>query len=431
MIGRLKSPLAISLVDQLLVSAVSLMLTFWLISRWPPADFGVFAIVTSVSLTGLAAHQALAGSQLTVMITRLTNPELERDALATAWAIALGVAFVAGTSIVLGFYWIGGRHGWAVPVLAGLFVALQVGREHVRTYHFAKFEARQVLVNDLLHASTLFVVLAVSVMAGAEVDLALVIGAQCTASFLAMLPTLLRRSGDFVVRLDVAVRRQMSRLWCEHARWALMGATAAEMQTRGHVLAVGTFFSVADLGIIQAGLTLVRPVGLLGAAWVKVARPAMAKDFAAGRLAAAGRYANLSALCFVGATLIYLLVLWLAWPTLVLHVLPSDYHGLELVVPLWGVSILIGLLRTVYSLEAQCVPLFREAFYASMIAMITIFVGLSIVVVIGTAASTILVVALGEGTAMLALILIIRRHVGRVALPDTATVAGGLHHGAE
>ena len=431
MIARLKSPLAISLMDQLLVSAVNLMLTFWLINRWSPTEFGIFAIVTSVSLTGLAAHQALAGSQLTVMITRVTSADLERDALATAWAIALGVALLTGVAIVLGFFWIGGGRGRVVPLLAGLFVALHVCREHVRTYHFAKFEVRQVLVNDLLHAAILFGVLALSVSRGAEVDLTLVISALCAASFAAMLPTLLRRSGDFAVRTDASIRRQIRQLWHEHARWALMGATAAEMQTRGHVLAVSTFFSVADLGIIQAGLTLLRPVGLLGAAWVKVARPVMAREFAVGRPAAAARYANLSALGFVGATLIYLLALWLAWPTLALHVLPSGYHGLELVVPLWGVSVLIGLLRTVYSLEAQCVPLFREAFYASVMAMITIFVGLSIVVVIGTAASTILVVAVGEGVAMLALIVIVRRHVGRVTRPDVTALAGGLQHGVE
>jgi O-antigen/teichoic acid export membrane protein len=244
-----------------------------------------------------------------------------------------------------------------------------------------------------------------------------VIAALCIATTLASLPTLLGRTADFVLRFDRPVRRRMRRVWQEHARWALMGAAASEMQTRGHVLAVSSFFSVADLGIIQAGLTLLRPVGLFGAAWAKVARPVMAKAFADNRPADAGSYANRSALRFAGMTAAYLVVLWLAWPLLSKYVLPSGYDGLGLVVPLWGATILIGLLRTVYSLEAQCVPLFREAFLASMIAMATILFGLTIAILIGTAASTILVIGAGEGAAMVALIIIIRRHVGRANRP--------------
>ena len=67
MLARLRSPLVLSLADQVLVSAANLGLSFWLIGRWPPASFGIFAIVTSISLTGLALHQALAGSQLPLM----------------------------------------------------------------------------------------------------------------------------------------------------------------------------------------------------------------------------------------------------------------------------------------------------------------------------------------------------------------------------
>jgi hypothetical protein len=139
----------------------------------------------------------------------------------------------------------------------------------------------------------------------------------------------------------------------------------------------------------------------------------MVRAFAERRPDDAARYANLSAAGFAGMTAAYLVALWLAWPLLSEHVLPDEYRGLGLVVPLWGVTILIGLLRTVYSLEAQCVPLFREAFLASVIAMVTIFIGLTTAVLIGTAASTILVVGAGEGAAMVALIIIIRRHVGR------------------
>jgi O-antigen/teichoic acid export membrane protein len=412
-IARLKSPLALSLVDQVLVSAANLILTFWLINHWAPAAFGVFAIVTSVSLAGLSAHQALAGSQLALMLMRAGDEDEKLEALAAAWVIALGVALLVGVATMLGFYLFSEGHGRFMPLLAGLFVGLHVCREHVRTYHFAKLEAGRVLVNDFLQALIVLAVMVATVQMGAAIDLDVVIAALSIATVLASLPTLVRRRQDFVVRIDRPVRRRLRRLWKEHARWALLGAGAAEMQTRGHVLAVSSFFSLADLGIIQAGMTLLRPVGLFGVAWAKVARPVMVRAFAERRPDDAARYANLSAAGFAGMTAAYLVALWLAWPLLSEHVLPDEYRGLGLVVPLWGVTILIGLLRTVYSLEAQCVPLFREAFLASVIAMVTIFIGLTTAVLIGTAASTILVVGAGEGAAMVALIIIIRRHVGR------------------
>ena len=152
----------------------------------------------------------------------------------------------------------------------------------------------------------------------------------------------------------------------------------------------------------------------------------MVKEFAEKRPAAAARYANASAAGFTLAALAYLSALWLTWPLLQAHVLPDNYHGLQAVVPLWGLAVLIGLLRSVYSLEAQCVPLFRQAFFASALAMATIFVGLAIAILVGTAASTVLAVAAGEGAALLALVMIIRRHVGRFGAPPTRDVAPGV-----
>jgi O-antigen/teichoic acid export membrane protein len=353
------------------------------------------------------------------MISRAADAEELRQALSTTWTMAIGVASLVGTVTCLGFLLLDPAAGTPVAVLAGLFVGTSICREHVRTYHFARFEAGQVLLNDLLHSAIVFGALALALLGGLEIDLVLVAAILMAASVIAMLPTLLTRPLDFAVHLDAKARPRMRRLWREHARWALMGATASEMQTRGHVLAVGTFFGVAELGVIQAAFILLRPISLLNSAWVKVARPVMAREFAEKRPAAASRYANFSALGFTVASLAYLLALWLAWPLLEAYVLPSDYHGLEAVVPLWGISVLIGLLRSVYSLEAQCVPLFREAFFASALAMVTIFVGLVIAVLFGTANSTILVVAAGEGAAMIVLILIIRRHVGHVERKDS------------
>lgn len=413
MLARLRSPLVLSLADQVLVSAANLALSFWLISRWPPASFGLFAIVTSIALSGLALHQALAGSQLPLMHARAVDPAERSEVLATAWVIALGVAVLVGTATTAGFIVLGEAPGTAVPALAGGYVALNVCREHVRTYHFAEFEAGHALINDLVHASIVFVIVASAAVLHAEIDLTLVLTALTVASAVAVLPTLLTRAGDFVARIDQGVRRRARSLWHEHGRWALLGAGAAEMQTRGHVAAVSAFFSVADLGIIQAALMLLRPIGLLAMAWSKVARPAMAHMFAQQRIAAAVRYARLSAVGFALATLLYLAALWLAWPLLTEHVLPPAYHGLQAVVPLWGIATLVGLLRSIYSLEAQCVPIFREAFYASAVAMVTVFLGLVLAVAFGTANSTVLAVATGEGAALVVLLLILRRRFGR------------------
>ena len=424
MLARLRSPLVLSLADQILVSAANMALSFWLISRWPPESFGVFAIVTSVALTGLALHQSLAGSQLPLMHARAASETERREVLATAWTIALVIALAVGLATTIGFFLAGEGPGTLVPILAGSFVALHVCREHVRTYHFAEFEVGQAFLNDLLHASVVFVIIACTVALGGEVDLALVVAALAVASALALLPTLLSRRRDFAVRFDASVRRRMHELWHEHGRWALLGASAAEMQTRGHVAAVTAFFSVADLGIIQAALMLLRPIGLLTNAWAKIARPVMARLFAQLHDKAAVRYASLSAAGFVLATLLYLAILWLAWPYLTDHVLPPAYHGLLAVVPLWGIATIFGQLRSIFSLVAQCVPIFREAFFASAVGMVTVLMGLIAAVMFGTANSTVLAVAAGETAALIVLLLILRRRFGSGGRAPAAEAAG-------
>ena len=196
------------------------------------------------------------------------------------------------------------------------------------------------------------------------------------------------------------------------------------MQTRGHVAAVTAFFSVADLGIIQAALMLLRPIGLLTNAWAKIARPVMARLFAQLHDKAAVRYANLSAAGFVLATLLYLAILWLAWPYLTDHVLPPAYHGLLAVVPLWGIATIFGQLRSIFSLVAQCVPIFREAFFASAVGMVTVLAGLIVAVMFGTANSTVLAVAAGETAALIVLLLILRRRFGSGGRAPAAEAAG-------
>lgn len=411
MLARLRSPLVLSLTDQVVVSAASLALSFWLISRWPPEAFGVFAIVSSIALTGLALHQALAGAQLPLMRSHASTEAEQSEVLATAWVIALAVALAVGVATTVGFYAVGEGDGPAVPLLAGLFVFLHVCREHVRTYHFAMFEVGHALVNDLVQVGLALAIITAAVAAGWTVNLTLILVALVLSSAAAPLPTLLVRPHDFVVRLDGGVRSRAINLWQEHSRWALMGASASEVQSRGHVAAVSMFFSVADLGIIQAALMLLRPINLLLVAWSRVARPVMARLFADKHVAAAVRYAHLSALAFTLTTFFYLAALWLAWPFLAAHVLPPAYRGLQAVVPLWGIATIFGVVRAIYSIEAQCVPIFREAFFASAVAMIVVSSGLGIAVLFGTANSTIAAIAAGESAALLVLLFVLRRRL--------------------
>lgn len=411
MLARLRSPLVLSLIDQVVVSAASLALSFWLISRWSPEAFGVFAIVSSIALTGLALHQALAGAQLPLMRSHASSDAECSEVLATAWVIALAVALAVGVATTVGFYALGEGDGPAVPLLAGLFVFLHICREHVRTYHFAVFEVGHALVNDLVQVVLALAVITAAAAMGWTVDLTLILMALVLSSAAAPLPTLLARPHDFVVRLDIAVRTRAATLWRKHSRWALMGASASEMQSRGHVAAVSMFFSVADLGIIQAALMLMRPINLLLVAWSRVARPVMARQFAEKHVAAATRYGHFSALGFAVTTLCYLVVLWLAWPLLATHVLPPAYRGLQAVVPVWGIVTIFGVLRAIYSIEAQCVPIFREAFFASAVSAIVVSIGLCIAVLFGSANSTVVAIAVGESAGLVMLLMILHKRL--------------------
>lgn len=423
MLARLRSPMALSLADQMLVSAANLALSFWLISHWAPATFGLFALVISISLTGLALHQALTGAQLPLLRARATSAMERSEVLASAWLTALVIAFVIATATALGFWLLGKGDGPGTALAAGFFVGLHVVREHVRTYHFAELEVGQALANDAVHALVVLVGLVATSLLAMAIEPNLVFGLMAAGSIVAIAPSLLSRPADFALRADRAVRHRIALVWHQHARWALMGATASEMQTRGHVLAVGTFFGMAELGAIQAALLLMRPVGLLSMAWGRVARPVMARLFAQDQAKAAARHADRGALALAAVMLLYLAALWLAWPLLRQHVIPAAYDGLQLAVAFWGIATLLGILRAVYSLEAQCVPMFREAFFASAVAMIVVLAGLALAVLAGSATSSILAVAAGEAASLMVLLVILHREVSRRPERSTPAVA--------
>src|SRR5262245_22166244 len=81
----LVTPLSLAIIDQVLLSAFSLLLNIFLIRLWVPDQFGVFVMVLSLSLIGSSVQNALVGTQLSVLRPQATKGE-EPELIACLWA---------------------------------------------------------------------------------------------------------------------------------------------------------------------------------------------------------------------------------------------------------------------------------------------------------------------------------------------------------
>ena len=142
---------------------------------------------------------------------------------------------------------------------------------------------------------------------------------------------------------------------------------------------LGAWYGLATVGVVQAGMILFRPIGVLWFAWSRVMRPVFARAYAEGDDAAAARLSHLSAAAFLVGTLILLAALWLTWPLIDHYVFSHRYPGVGQAVTFWGLVMIVSFVRGTYSVRLQGQARFRELSHLSLIAA---FLTVGLVVVI-------------------------------------------------
>ena len=132
------------------------------------------------------------------------------------------------------------------------------------------------------------------------------------------------------------------------------------------------------VGVVQAGLLLFRPVGVLWTAWSRVMRPAFSRAYASGDDAAAARLSHRVPPPFRPVPSCCLAI-WLNWPTIERYIFAHRYPNIDQAVAFWGLVTLAGFVRGTYSVRMQGQARFRELFHIAFAAAI-LTVGLAVAI---------------------------------------------------
>ncbi len=394
-----------AIADQAMISAFNFGLNITLIKLWTPEDFGVFTIVSAVSLFAVMIQNAVINTPLAVHLPIALN-ETEKALLRRTFS----TANLLLTLLVLVFS-LGGLAlclGLAQESLI-LSASLYIVSQFVREYYRGLLAVEGQLV-ALLLADTAYVALASAALIVLHEDDAVRWQSLSTfllilsiAGMLSMFWHLLTEDRpalkDFPGEMDAVFRPQIHEI-----RWSLLGAITTDILNRGYVYVAAVFFGPATVAQLQAGRILFGPLGLLTVAWSRIARPQLARLSGLGDTLRFNALLRMALCSFVLFNILFLAILWAAWPYLSATLFGDKYQGLGFLVAGWGVANVVIQVRSCLGVGAQALRQFRKltlatiygALISALIVMLACLLGQSawlLVSVIGGESLAILLVA--------------------------------------
>ncbi|GEM_PF-1104199 len=343
----MKRALALSIIDQAMISGFNLVLNLALIAFATPEQFGIFVLVQAIGFFAISAQNALIITPLNYLLPGQPEPVVQRElsmlTSANAILILLGLLLAVALATM-----IGADLPLYLAILA--FFGVTLAREYVRNMLVVSDRMAQTLVLDAAAiVATLLLLLgfwqilppaAAALSALALGNLIVLVAGRIQLHWQ---PTLFTAHfGDY------------RRVW-EKTRWALQGALQNEVEARSYVILLERWRDAAALGTIQAGRTVLSPLLLIAPSWRRIARPKMVRHLQNGEHAAARSTLWSGALVIVAASLAYGLVIYLAWPLFEAHVFKGRYGDMHNIVLGWWIyALVVGLAGIAATqLEAQ------------------------------------------------------------------------------
>lgn len=403
----MRRAMTLSLIDQAMLSAFNLGLSVVLIRFASPAEFGLFSYAMAVLLILSSVHNALVAMPISVSIpgrpeatkTEVLSVLLRVDHLLRAGLLVVSALLMLLVSRELAFL--------AAAVSACFF---WLWRETHRGIAFADGDAARALRIDTV---------------------AVLASVVAVAALWPFLPPALAALGGFAVGNALSVLLQSSRyrlrpiadaiagygVFWRDARWSLFGAATTEAQFRGYVFAVQSFRGADALGHVQAGRTLMGPLTLIASAWARVARPSMNHALTEQRVSDAHRTLWRGTLGVLALALVYLAVLYLAWPLIDAHLYQGRYPDIEIITIAWGIATFFSVGHICLGTYLQAEKRFRPLAFVSVAAALCSGTALLVLVTNVPVYYAVFAVALGEFVALVFTLVLIVRQPFRSAAP--------------
>lgn len=368
---RLRQDVAIAMLDQAAISLFNFLLQIALIRLWTPEQYGVFALFANAFLTLSNLQNGLFGTHYGVFVPQASTDDerqLLRTTLFSCNALFCLVASLAASAALL--FILPGERTYAIFASGAVYLSANLLREYARIVMISDGKTATALWVDIVGLTVALLSIGGFFLFSRPPDisqilLSLALGAATSTAIECVL-----HRGLYRLSFSADVRHRYATLFRRHASWILVGIVTTELQVRTVFFLLGAWYGLATVGVVQAGLLLYRPIGVLWAAWSRVMRPAFARAYARGDDAAAARLAHMGAAAFSIGILMLLGAIWLMWPVIERHVLANRYPGIDQAVAFWGLVMMVNFVRGTYSVRMQGQARFRELFHIAFGAAI-------------------------------------------------------------
>lgn len=414
----MRRSLTLSIIDQAVVSAFNFGLNLYFLRLWTPEDFGIFAVIAAASIFAAMIQNAVINTPLAVHLPVADTPA-ERAMLLRVFSAAnllsalLVLTFGGGLLIA----WLGSEQ-MALVVGASLYLCSQYVREYYRSQLAVEGKLAALLGADAAY---------VAISAGAldyahwlaekqvqTVALALLVLAG--AGFLSVARHLVPRRLPALRNLPGEMASVFARQKHE-IRWSLLGVITTDVQNRGYIFVAAAVFGPAAVAHLQAGRIFFGPLNLLTGAWSRVARPQLAALLGQGKATEFSTVLRQALWSFTVLNILFLALLWVAWPYLNALVFGDKYQGLGILIAGWGIANTAFQIRSCLSIGVQAMHRFREltlaTIYGAMVSVVIVALACGINAPSGLIASVIG----GECVAILVVAGILRRRASSTT-PD-------------
>ncbi len=332
----MKRAVLLSIIDQALNSAFNLLLSLAFIAFATPDEFGRFAFLLAGSFFASSAQNALVVMPLNYLLPGRPAPEADADlAMLTSANLALTVLIVP---VGLGLAAVIGADLWLVAAVFAYFATLMM-RDYVRNI---------LVVTDRIHRTLIYDAVAIVLTAAAALALwqvlapeAAVLAGLALGNVGALLLCRVDTKADLgQLPAHLSAYRQV---WTD-TRWALQGALQNEVVARSYVFLVERMRDVGSLGTLNAGRVAISPLLLISGAWCRVARPKLVEHLRRGQVRPLLTLLWSGAAVVAGASLLYGLLLMIAWPYIEAYAFRDRYGDMaDIVVVWWVYALAVGL----------------------------------------------------------------------------------------
>jgi len=367
----LKKRVAISILDQGLVSAFNFALNLMLIKAWSPQEYGKFGIILSVGFLLVGIQNAMVNTPASVMLPTVTSGVRKKQLRTLFSVVNILICIVAFLSSFL--FAIFPALNWGMPTITaiGFYLATSLFREYLRNRAIVVGRLKAVLIDD-----GFFVILAAAELAYAYLylepnvlSLSFCLNALALANLMIMIPSFISEIRSILQSPWQTCKELYPGVWKE-ASWSLIGVATTEAQNRGYVFVIGAVFGTAAVGSIQAGRVFFGPLNLVASAWSRVARPHLSVLVEERNSGKFFRLLGVSVLSFIVLNIAFSSALWFAWPFLNQHFFGDKYSGVILTVMLWALATLLFQIRSVCGVGVQACRKFRQLALTTVIGAV-------------------------------------------------------------